>query len=317
MSEETTVVTKEKEPWAMATHNEIDSMGVGALRSYLREGYAAGLLLAQYDSKTVSGFVTFGNKAGLIDAAKCGCIPAGAVVGVQAAAYASASASAAAAPAAPAAPSAPTDALAFVQLAIDKAFADGRAKGVAESEEYTKKLLEETAGKVGRDLEQAQARVKSLEQALQNVSQCQPSVEAGTASDAGGPEAGQQGGATQSASALPKQSDVLPVIRGHHQFTIPREDKYYVIPSNHTQIIDAALDRTNERGVPAGILFVGPKGCGKSTLPEQWAFRNSRPFFKVNAALLREAKEWFGTKSVLNANLYFIMLAQISTPGAI
>lgn len=168
-------------------------------------------------------------------------------------------------------PDKPQDPLAFVKEAIDKARSDGEQEGIRKAQQ--------TVAGLQSEIDELKAQLKAAPAPIAPVAKVNGA------------------------------SSALQVVQGGRigGIEIPKEDKYYIIDNSRMEIIDACLERSIETDMPKGMLLVGPKGCGKSTLPEQWSHRKKRPFYKANAALLREAKEWFGSKSAMDGSLYFIM----------
>lgn len=101
---------------------------------------------------------------------------------------------------------------------------------------------------------------------------------------------------------------------------VPSVDAAFVIEPRQMTILEAAVKRAKQAGAPKGVRLIGHRGCGKSSLPEQFAAVKKLPFFKLNAGIVREPKEWFGAKTALNGSLKFIQAqfaSALETPGAV
>jgi hypothetical protein len=280
----------------MKTVDELNGMMVSELRTLIREEYKAGTLFAGIDSKTVSTFVNFGTKETLVAAIHAGAIPnATPVVSEQGATM---TADVPQEQEAPAASGAPMNAMAFVQQAIDDAFKKGKAEGL--------KLGAAKANEVAEAVKN-EYEVKLQEKVIELENFKLTNGGNGAAMVAG--DAGAEGAAPVE-GGTPDLNYALKVVKntqGGGGILIPNLDKFFIIQKSVMEMLDDMADMATKECKPKGVLLVGHKGCGKSTIPEQWSAKNGRPYFKVNAALLREAKEWFGSKSVLNGSLYFIM----------
>lgn len=272
------------------TVDELNAMTVGELRTLIREEYKAGTLFNGVDSKTVSTFVNFGPKSELVDAITKNTIPV-----TQEQSEAATQAVAAPQVVEEETPAAPVNAMAFVQQAIDDAFKKGRQQGVKEG-----KALAATEVEAVRQELEVKLQEKVIE--LENFK-----LTAGAANGAAA-VTGEEGKTPEGTPDV--QGGALRILKntqGGGGILIPMLDKFFIIQKGTMEMLDDMADLANKERKPKGVLLVGHKGCGKSTIPEQWSAKNGRPYFKVNAALLREAKEWFGSKSVLNGSLYFIM----------
>ncbi len=297
------------------TREELEAMMVGELRTLIREQFAEGNAFQVYESKIVSTFVNFGKKDELIDAILTDSIPVeksgGTTSSEESKTVSVGEAGAAEKPAAAeeASGDAPakmdlSNPMAFVQAAIDKAYKDGTKAGYNKAVAEVKPQFEEK-------LSELEKEKLSMAQRLEFMESQQAAIQG-----SGEPEKNEDGTPKESNGTVDianignlAKHGGLPVLSTGRigGIEIPKPDKFFVMDKTSIAMLDDQADMSLNEGKPKGVLLVGPAGCGKSSLPEQWSSLRGRPFYKVNAALLREAKEWFGQKSVLNGNLYFIM----------
>jgi len=76
------------------------------------------------------------------------------------------------------------------------------------------------------------------------------------------------------------------------QLPVPAEERFWV-SAKHTGILErvAALSALGE---VSNVMLLGPAGCGKTTLPRQFAARQRRPFYEVHCGSLIDVEQWFG-----------------------
>lgn len=77
---------------------------------------------------------------------------------------------------------------------------------------------------------------------------------------------------------------------------VPRPVQYFV-RNNHRQLLDYA-GKVTSTGQIMNVLVTGPQGCGKSTMPLQFAAINQRPFAVIEIGMLAEASQLFGSLHV-------------------
>jgi hypothetical protein len=295
--------TAERKIMNTKTKEELEAMNVGELRTLIRDGFAEGNLFNVFESKIVSTFVNFGKKDALIEAILTDNIPVAQNSSNTATAEIGEAAEEQVAPQRPAADL--SNPMAFVQAAIDKAYADGMKQGRAKAVADVKPQFEEKIAELEKEKLGMTQRLEFLESQQQaNSGSAAPEL-----NDDGTPKEGATGTVDIANIGNLAKHGGLPVLSTGRigGIEIPKPDKFFVMDKTSLMMLDDQADMSLNEGKPKGVLFVGPAGCGKSSLPEQWSSLRGRPFYKVNAALLREAKEWFGQKSVLNGNLYFIM----------
>ena len=73
---------------------------------------------------------------------------------------------------------------------------------------------------------------------------------------------------------------------------VPVEERFWVSP-RHSSTLErvAAL---SELGEVSNVMLLGPAGCGKTTLPRQFAATQKRPFYEVHCGSLVDVEQWFG-----------------------
>jgi MoxR-like ATPase len=64
--------------------------------------------------------------------------------------------------------------------------------------------------------------------------------------------------------------------------------------------------RGSVNGTPENVLLKGPQGCGKTETAIQFAAWAGLPVLKVNCALIREPRDWFGYKTVENTSVMWV-----------
>jgi len=87
------------------------------------------------------------------------------------------------------------------------------------------------------------------------------------------------------------------------EIKIPAREKYYV-RRIHRDLLDYATAESRS-GHNTNILVKGPQGCGKSTMPAQFAAVNGFPLVTVEMGLFSEANQIFGSMVLEEGNTYF------------
>lgn len=82
---------------------------------------------------------------------------------------------------------------------------------------------------------------------------------------------------------------------------IPEVDKTFVV-NDEVKVLFDQLKTLSDEGANPKALMAGPKGCGKTSIPEYFAAKNRRPFFDFYCPTYREGRDFLGTKSVVNEN---------------
>lgn len=299
---------------AAIDQSKLDALKTGHLRTLLRQAFASNLRFVGLSKTAVSQAINYASKAKLIEAYYSGELPT---------AINYATAAAAPTPEAPQAttPQATTpgtpNPMAFIQQALDAAAEAGRLKGLEEGKAMSSGISTEEAAKMNANLDKVERLTLELgdklrianeekERAIKRAMGLEEMVRNG--SGGGAPPAEGTTAEGQPATGGTPQL-ALQVVSGGGQggISLPEQDPYYIISQEKMDILDVSLQRSIQTKMPKGVLLVGPMGCGKSTLPQQWSYLRGRPFFKANAALIREAKEWFGSKSAHDGNLFFIL----------
>ncbi len=98
----------------------------------------------------------------------------------------------------------------------------------------------------------------------------------------------------------------------------PVVDPSFVVNSSTKALLDSvAMDA--RIGVAPNILLTGPAGCGKTELAQQYAARNGMPMLKINVPLVREPRDWFGYKTLVDGQIVWIksLFAQAIEHGGV
>jgi nitric oxide reductase NorQ protein len=80
-----------------------------------------------------------------------------------------------------------------------------------------------------------------------------------------------------------------------HGLLRPTKDDTFVLDDNLRAFLSAQV-RLAKDGRPMNVLLMGPKGCGKTETAIQFAARTGMPLLKMSCAMVREARDWFGSK---------------------
>ena len=80
---------------------------------------------------------------------------------------------------------------------------------------------------------------------------------------------------------------------------IPVVDPTFVV-NDEVKILFEQLKTLSSEGQNPKALMAGPKGCGKTSIPEYFAATTKRPFFDFYCPTYREGRDFLGTKSVSN-----------------
>jgi hypothetical protein len=85
----------------------------------------------------------------------------------------------------------------------------------------------------------------------------------------------------------------------------PHVDKTFSIPRTMKEVF-ATLIELGDSYYPPNVLMKGPQGCGKTETALQFAAISGLPLLKINCALVREARDWFGYKTAENGSVSWI-----------
>lgn len=77
----------------------------------------------------------------------------------------------------------------------------------------------------------------------------------------------------------------------------PTMDDDFVIKPSTMKLFEHILNRGSSGINPENVLMVGPQGCGKTETALQFAAHSGLPLLKLNCALIREPRDWFGYKT--------------------
>lgn len=75
----------------------------------------------------------------------------------------------------------------------------------------------------------------------------------------------------------------------------PELDETFVLSDDIRAFLSAQV-RLGRAGRSMNTLLIGPKGCGKTETAMQFAARTKRPLLKMSCAMVREPRDWFGSK---------------------
>lgn len=87
----------------------------------------------------------------------------------------------------------------------------------------------------------------------------------------------------------------------------PKQDPSFIFTDGIPQLFNHLIVRgqTGE-GVPENTLMIGPQGCGKTETCLQFAAHANLPVLKINCALVREPRDWFGYKTANDGNVEWV-----------
>lgn len=86
----------------------------------------------------------------------------------------------------------------------------------------------------------------------------------------------------------------------------PEVDSTFIMKPGLEQLFGHLLQRGSTGHRPENVLLQGPQGCGKTETALQFAARAGLPVLKINCALIREPRDWFGYKSVEGGNVFWV-----------
>lgn len=97
------------------------------------------------------------------------------------------------------------------------------------------------------------------------------------------------------------------ITRGHDAPSaafVPASDPTFRIAPSLIKLFAAIAEAA--KGSPQnGALIVGPHGCGKSTIPGEFAARFKLPLLIMDCANIREPRDWFGYKTAVDGTVYW------------
>ena len=103
------------------------------------------------------------------------------------------------------------------------------------------------------------------------------------------------------------------------QETTPEIINGYYLKEGHKQLLGYAANESKQGNV-TNILVKGPQGCGKSTMPTQFAAVHNRPLATIEMGLFSEASQLFGSMVLENGQTYFkkgLFTNAITTPNCV
>lgn len=113
----------------------------------------------------------------------------------------------------------------------------------------------------------------------------------------------------------------VPVPVPHHPaLTVPDPDPLFWTPSKVDRLL-FHLGRLAMKGERLNVLLTGPKGTGKTSLPQEFAAAHRFPFFTAHCQLITERDDWWGTKELsVERGTFFekaAFLDAVETPGCV
>lgn len=86
----------------------------------------------------------------------------------------------------------------------------------------------------------------------------------------------------------------------------PEQDKTFVMADHMIKMFGHLMMRASQGSNPENILLKGPQGCGKTETAMQFAAIAGLPVLKINCALIREPRDWFGYKSAEGGAVFWV-----------
>lgn len=86
----------------------------------------------------------------------------------------------------------------------------------------------------------------------------------------------------------------------------PEQDSTFILSYSLSNLFTYLVGRGASGYTPENVLLKGPQGCGKTETAIQFAAYAGLPILKINCALIREARDWFGYKSVENSSVLWV-----------
>ncbi len=104
---------------------------------------------------------------------------------------------------------------------------------------------------------------------------------------------------TELSSTEPQSADIIPGL------FIPKEDASFVFDNNLREFLSALRRMSQGKKDIMNTLLVGPQGCGKTSVAYQFAAKTGMPLLKMNCPLVREPRDWFGSKRAENGSVFW------------
>lgn len=118
----------------------------------------------------------------------------------------------------------------------------------------------------------------------------------------------------------PEAAGLEPAPTRHPALVVPEADPNFYVSPTVTRLL-FHLGRISAKGERLNVLLTGPKGTGKSSLPQEFAAAHSRPFFTAHCQLIAERDDWWGTKELsVERGTYFekaAFLDALTTPECV
>jgi nitric oxide reductase NorQ protein len=94
-----------------------------------------------------------------------------------------------------------------------------------------------------------------------------------------------------------------PVVRG---LITPVRDESFVLREGMPELFSYLVGRSSDGQVPENVLLTGPQGCGKTETALQFAASAGLQVLKINCALVREPRDWFGYKTANSGTVEWV-----------
>lgn len=89
-------------------------------------------------------------------------------------------------------------------------------------------------------------------------------------------------------------------------YIYPTLDKTFVLNSKVKDLFKALVILNRKEVDTPNVLLVGPQGCGKTETASQFAAGLGLPILRINCALVREPRDWFGYKTAREGNVEWV-----------
>ena len=94
---------------------------------------------------------------------------------------------------------------------------------------------------------------------------------------------------------------------GIYGLMYPKKDKTFVFRKGQPELFKHLIFRGGSGNeIPENVLLVGPQGCGKTETCLQFSSIAGLPVLKINCALVREPRDWFGYKTASDGTVEWV-----------
>lgn len=88
-------------------------------------------------------------------------------------------------------------------------------------------------------------------------------------------------------------------------YIYPKSDPTFILSTATKTLFSSILKLAKEKH-PPHVLMIGPQGCGKTETAREFAARVGLPLLKINCSLVREPRDWFGSKTAKGGDVMWI-----------